>query len=343
MPPPELFWRGASVLVTGGSGVVGSALVRSLVAAGAEVGALARSAEAAAAVEGLGAIAIDGDVLSQDSVATAVANRQFVFHVAGVNELCPKDPGRLWAVNVDGTRNVVRSADGAGVERVVVTSSVTALGNPAGRPAVESDQPVGRFSSKYAESKWAGEKIALAEAGKAKVVVVNPASVQGPGRATGTGKIILDLAAGRLPALVDATVSIVDIDDCAAGHLAACRLGSPGQRYILSGFTISIRQAVELLEGLIGERLGIRFVPASLARVLGPLLAPISRVVGGPPLCREAVRTMTASHSYDGSRAERELGIAYRTPEETIRRFLAWANDTGMIDRPLVGRSPGGV
>lgn len=342
MPPPESFWQGAPVLVTGGSGVVGSAVVRSLVAAGAEVGALARSAEAAAAVENLGAIAMDGDVLSADSVAKAVANRKFVLHVAGVNELCPRDPRRLWAVNVDGTRNVVRAAGAAGVERVVITSSVTAVGNPAGRPAVESDEPVGSFSSKYAESKWAGEKVAFAEAGSTDVVVVNPASVQGPGRSTGTGKIILDLAAGRLPALVDATVSIVDIDDCAAGHLAACRVGSPGQRYILSGFTISIRQAVELLEGLIGERLGIRFVPATIARVVGPLLAPISRAVGGPPLCREAIRTMTASHSYDGSRAERELGIVYRNPEETMRRFLAWANEAGIIDRPLVGRSPDG-
>ncbi len=325
------------MLVTGGSGVVGSAVVRHLVSAGAEVGALARSAEAASVVEELGAVAIEGDVLSKSSLTAAVYGRRIVFHVAGVNELCPRDPERLWAVNVEGTRRVVRSAKAAGVERVVLTSSVTALGGPSARPTVESDEPAGRFDSKYAESKWASEQVALTEEGGGDVVVVNPASVQGPGRATGTGKLILDLVGGRLPALVDTAISVVDIDDCAAGHLAAGQLGAANQRYILSGFTMSTRRAVGVLEELLGEPLRVRYVSRRTARVVAPLLAPISRAVGGPPLCREAIRTLTASHSYDGSRAERDLGVRYRTPDETMRRLLVWAHDEGLIDRPITG------
>lgn len=334
---PDATWSGEPVLVTGGSGVVGSAVVRHLVQAGAEVDAVARSPESADTLRLLGAHPVDGDILNHDSLVRACLGRRYVFHVAGVNELCPRDRDRMWRVNVDGTRNVVRAAVGAGVERMVVTSSVTAVGDPTGRRSHERDQPVGRFASWYAETKWAGEQVALAEGAACHLVVVNPASVQGPGRATGTGKLILDVINGRMKFLVDGRLSIVDIDDCAAGHLLAAQRGIPGNRYILSGFTLSIRQAVALLEDLLGITLGVHFVPAGLVATLGPMAAPLVRMRGGPNLCREAIRTLTGRHDYDGSLAERELGLAYRSPQETMRRFIAWADRSGFLEQAAPG------
>ena len=261
-----------STLVTGGTGVVGQALVRHLVAAGRAPRVLARSDAAAETVRGLGGEPVAGDVLDAGSVAAAVEGCASVFHVAGVVEFCSKDPDRMMAVNVEGTRNVVRVARTAGVARLVHTSSTVTLGEEPGTVGHEGTVHRGEYLTTYEHSKVEAERAAFAEAGSLDVVAVNPASVQGPGRSTGTGKILLDAVNGRLPLMVDTTFSIVDVDDCARGHLLAEERGTPGERYVLSGFTLSVGAALGMLGDLTGRPARVRLIPPAILRPFGPVV-----------------------------------------------------------------------
>jgi dihydroflavonol-4-reductase len=320
------------VAVTGGSGVVGSAVTRHLVSQGHEVMALARSPLAASKIASLGATPVHGDLSDLSTLETLVRDCEQVFHVAGVNEICSQDPEQMWRVNVEGTRSVMAACRTGVVERLVFTSSVVTIGEPDGDVGDESTSHSGVFLSEYARSKTAAERVLFSEAGDLEVVAVNPSSVQGPGRATGTGKLILDAARGRLRLLIDTTISLVDIDDCARGHLLAAEKGRPGERYILSGMTLEMREAVSLLSQVIGRDVSPWFLRS------GPLMAAatLSEALHGllrrqPPVCRETVRVMTHSHAYDGSRATEELGLEYTPVEETLKRTIAWFETEGYL------------
>ena len=316
-----------SVLITGGSGVVGGAVIRHFVAAGWQVKALARSEEAAATVEGLGARSVPGDLAAIGPLIEAMAGSDLVVNVAGLNTMCPDHPSDLFSVNVDGARRVVRACGAAGVGRLIHTSSAAAVGTRGGRGW-----------SDYAESKWQADEVIRAEAPGLGVeaVLVAPVSVQGPGRATGTGKLIAALVDGKLPVMVDTAISIVDIDDCGAAHVAAATRGEPGERYVVSGFTIETRQAVDRLATLAGIDLKVRFVPGRLAGLAGPAGSLIGRLTG-QDLCAAMVRSMTQRHEHDGATAAAVLGISYRSPDETLRRLLEWFRDEGIVSRPMPG------
>ncbi len=207
--------------VTGGSGVVGRALIRHLVGEGHQVSALTRTPVSAAELAGLGATPVDGDVIDPPGLLPLVEGKDWVFHVAGINEMCSPDPDLMDLVNIQGTRNVMEACRLAGVGRMIHTSSAAAIGEAHGTIGSEASRHRGSYLSRYERSKHLSEQLVLEEAGDLDVVVVNPSSVQGPGRATGTGKLILDLLNGTLQFLVETTVSIVDIDDCARGHVLA--------------------------------------------------------------------------------------------------------------------------
>ncbi|MDH3517953.1 MAG: hypothetical protein OEM66_03415, partial [Acidimicrobiia bacterium] len=161
---------------------------------------------------------------------------------------------------------------------------------------------------------------------------VNPSSVQGPGRATGTGKLILDLVNGKLPFLVDTRISIVDITDCARGHVLAAEKGEAGRRYILNSFTIEMREAVAVLEGVLGRSLPVRYLPGWVAAGASAPVEWGARLVRRrPTVCREMVRTMRHGHSYDGSRAVRELGLDYTTAESLMTRLIGWFRQEGLV------------
>jgi dihydroflavonol-4-reductase len=316
------------VLITGATGVVGGAVLRHLLAAGEQVTALVRAGRSPA-----GPTAVrQGDVLNYPSLREACRGAEIVYHVAGINRMCQRNPSEMFHVNIDGSRNVVRACRAAGVRRLVYTSSAGAIGEAAGEVGTEDTVHSGRFLSNYERSKYEAEQAVRAEAGDLEVVIVNPSSVQGPGRATGTGKLIIDLLAGKLPFVVDTTVSIVDIDDCGRGHLLAAERGQPGRRYLLNSFTMTIREAVAVAESVVGRPLPVRFVPALAAKVAAGLAAAGYRLVGrAPPVCPEMVRTAVHGHRYDGSRATRELGLEYTRPEETLGRLFSWARDTGLL------------
>ena len=320
------------VAVTGGSGIVGAAIVRLLIDEGHDVLALARSTKSGSALAALGANPIPGDLLDPESLAELVAGTARVFHVAGVNELCTRDPKRMWNVNVEGTRLVVDASRRAGVERVVVTSSAVTMGGRPGEVANEETRHRGSYRSEYERTKSEGESLAISLARGIEVVVVNPSSVQGPGRATGTGRLLLQAARGRLKIAMDTAFSIVDINDCARGHLLAAEKGVTGERYILSGATLSMPEAVAMINEIAHVSLQPRYLSGWQASTLGYVGEAVSRLGGKPPICREVVRVMTQGNRYDGSKATEQLGLRYVSARRTLADTVAWFQAEGLMD-----------
>jgi len=322
------------VFLTGGSGLIGGALAKRLVARGDEVVALARSAESAGALEGIGAAVVRGDVLDEAGMAEGMAGCAVAYHVAGVNTMCPTDPAELIHVNVRGAEAAVRAAARAGVDRVVLTSSAAALGEAEGTVGSETSPHRGSYLSVYERSKHEGELAAFAAAAITGIplVSVNPSSVQGPGRAGGTGRILIAYLNGRLRGFVDTTLSLVDIDDCVEAHVLAAQKGVPGERYVISGATISARKALEIVTEVSGVHRDVRILPPAVAKVAGTAVEGVFKLRGRkPPFCREMVRTLLHGHRYDGSKAARELGLAYTPVEETFRRTIEWARREGLV------------
>ena len=318
-----------TTVVTGGTGVVGKALLNQLVGGNSPIRVLVR--DPAQALPG-GVERAVGDILMYPSLEQAFSGAEVVFHVAGVNKMCVPDPTEMYHVNVEGTRNVLKAAAAAGVRRVVYTSSAATIGEPEGAVGNEDTPHRGHFHSHYERSKYEAEQVALADGSGVDVVVVNPSSVQGPGRSTGTGKILLDLVAGRLSTVVDTRISIVDIDDCARGHVLAASSGVSKQRYVLNSFSMTIQEAVGLIGSVIGRPLRVRYLPAPVALVGGSVIGAAFRLVGRTgPVCREMVRTLVHGHVYDGSRAARELGLRYTSATETLTRLISWARSERLI------------
>jgi dihydroflavonol-4-reductase len=324
----------ARAFVTGGTGTVGRALVGRLLERGDEVTALARSDAAAAELAGRGARVVRGDVLDEAALAAGLAGSELLYHVAGVNELCSRDPLRMFHVNVRGAEVAVRAAARAGVRRVVLTSSAASLGEAHGTVGDERSVHRGTYLSDYERSKHEGEEAALAAARASGVdlVCVNPSSVQGPGRAGGTGRILIAYLRGRLPVFVDTSISLVDIDDCAEGHVLAAERGEAGERYVLNGATIPSREALEVVADLSGVRRRVRVLPPPAAMAAAAAAEAGFRAAGRrPPFCRESIRTILHGHRYDGSRATRELGLRYRPVRDTFARTIAWAREQGLV------------
>jgi dihydroflavonol-4-reductase len=324
-----------TVLVTGGTGFVGGAIVERLLADGRDVKALARSKDSAQALREVGAEPVRGDILDAEALTAAMRGCDVVYHVAGLNALCLRDPSLLFDVNVQGSRNVVQAAAAAGARRVVYTSSAAALGEARGTVGSETSPHRGSFLSRYERSKFEAEQavLSLAHETGTEVVCVNPASVQGPGRATGSTRLLLDYLNGRLKMIVDSTISLIDIADCTEGHLLAEVRGEPGERYVLSGATVTVREGIELLGRLTGVNAPVRALPPAAATAAAVAVEAVARLRRkAPRVCRDLVRTALHGHAYDGSRAARELGLIYTPLEETIRRTLDWFRAEGLVE-----------
>jgi dihydroflavonol-4-reductase len=323
-----------TTFVTGGTGFLGGAIVQRLVALGRPVKALARSEEGARILRALGAEPVRGDLLDRRTLPEAMRGCGVVYHAAGVNAFCLRDTSPLFDVNVQGSLNVVHAAADVGARRVVYTSSAATLGEARGSQGTESSPHRGWFLSSYERSKYEAEHAVLAAAQKrgVEVVSVNPASVQGPGRATGTTRLLLDYLNGKLKNVVDATISLVDIADCTEGHLLAESRGETGERYVLSGATLTVREGLQLLERLTGVQGAARSLPPALAMTAAAIVEAQARLRRKTPrVCRELVRTALHGHAYDGSRAARELGLRYTPVDETVRRTVDWFMERGLV------------
>jgi dihydroflavonol-4-reductase len=334
----------ARVFVTGGSGFIGGTLTALLLSRGDEVVALARSDEAAAKVRSRGAEVVRGDVLDEDSLAAGMAGCTTAYHVAAINTHCPDDPGLMMHTNVGGAANAVRAAARAGIGRLVFTSSAASVGESPGTIGREDTKHRGSYLSVYDRSKHEGEKTVFREGERlgVEVVAVNPSSVQGPGRLEGNGKLIIAYLNGKLRVFVDTYVSIVDIRDTVEAHVLAGERGAAGERYVLNGATIPATEAVEIVSELSGVSHRVRMVPPAVARAAAGLAQAVARVRGRTSsMCPARVRTILHGHRYDGSRAERELGLSYTPIAETFARTIDWAVAEGLVTRPLPGREGG--
>lgn len=327
-----------AVLVTGGSGFVGSRVVRKLLQRGEEVRCLVRKTSPRGNLDGLGVTLVTGDLQDPASLREAVRDVSVVYHVAADYRLWSKDPQELYRSNVDGTRNLLEAAEKAGCERIVYCSSVGALGIPKdGTPGTETtpvklDDMVGH----YKRSKFLAEQEALRAAARGvPVVIVNPSTPVGPNdiKPTETGRIITRFLNGEMPAYLDTGLNLVDVDDVAEGHLLAAEKGRAGEKYILGNRNMTLAEILQCLAALTGK-------PAPRARmpygfVLG--VAQINEFFVGTLLRREpgipveGVRMARKKMFFDPSKAVRELGLPQTPVEEALDRAIRWFTDHGYI------------
>ncbi|MFZ0918557.1 MAG: SDR family NAD(P)-dependent oxidoreductase [Candidatus Dormiibacterota bacterium] len=325
--------------VTGASGFLGRAIVKELAAAGRPVRALVRSDATAERLAALGAEPVRGDLRDRTSLEAGFAGCDVVYHAAGVNAFCLPDPSPMFEVNVAGSREVIIAAAAAGVARVVYTSSAATLdvASDGGSPGSRGRR---RFLSNYARSKFEAERVVMDAAASTRldVVCVNPASVQGPGRTSGTARLLIGYLNGKLPAAVDGPLNVIDIADCTRGHLLAEERGVPGQRYLLCGASMTLRSGLALLSRLTGLDDPPRFLPPGLALAAASAIELVARARRKPTrFCREMVHTLLEGSAYDGTPATRDLGLVYTPIETTMRRTISWYLQQGLITRPLPG------
>lgn len=320
--------------ITGASGLVGGDLLKALVDRGDSCRAIVRSEASAHKVASLGATPVVADLFDHDAMRDALWGADVLYHVAGVNDTCARDSSAMDSVNIDGTRSVIRAAATGGVGRIVYTSSAAAIGENEGIVGNEDIVNNREFLSPYARSKYLAELAAFEEASEAgiELVAVNPSSVQGFGRSGGSAKILLYVLRSRRPVLTDSFLSIVDIDDCTAGHIAAAARGRPGERYLLSGATLSVRDAVDLAQSISGTSIDPRWVSEGLVRTLGrpaSWFANLMKPDAG--LCPALIDTLLHGHRFDGSRAERDLGVVYTPVSDTFARTIDWFRSEALI------------
>jgi dihydroflavonol-4-reductase len=324
-------------LVTGGTGFVGSHVVRALVAQGRSVRCLARLESRRDNLEGLPVEIVSGDLADAASLARALSGVHTLYHVAADYRLWAKDPQELYRANAGGTENILAAAAAAGVSRVVYTSSVAALGlKDDGSPGDEAT-PVARerIIGHYKKSKYDAERVAEKWAARGlPVVIVNPSTPIGERdiKPTPTGQLIVDFLNRRLPAYVDTGLNLIDVRDVAAGHLAAAERGRPGERYILGNRNMTLKEILDVLAAVTGlPAPGLRlphWIPLSAAAVA----TGVARVTGRPPrVSLESVRMSTHRMFFDAGKAVRELGLAQTPVEEPLARAVAWFRDRGYV------------
>jgi dihydroflavonol-4-reductase len=318
-------------LVTGANGFLGAAVVRALLAAGERVRVFVRPRSDRRNLAGLEAEIAEGDLTDRDSLAAAARGCAGVYHVAADYRLWVTDPAPMYRANVEGSVNVLEAAAAAGVSRVVYTSSVAVLGTNTDRTPADEETPVsvGQMIGHYKRSKFLAEQAVRARARELDlaVVTVNPSTPIGPGdvRPTPTGRILLDAAAGRMPAFVDTGLNLVDVDDCARGHLLAYAAGVPGERYILGGEDFTLRQILEIVAAKVGRRPTTIRLPHWFVYPIAIAAEGWARVTRREPrVTLDGVR-MSTKHMYFSSRkAERELGYRWRDPRLAIAAAVDW-------------------
>ncbi len=318
-------------LVTGATGFVGSAVVRRLLDAGHEVRALVRPGSDRSNLAGLDVETAEGDLLDGDSLRRALAGCDTLFHVAADYRLWIPDPQSLYRVNIEGTRELFLAAIDAGITRIVYTSSVAALGlNPDGTPADE-DTPVtlADMVGHYKRSKYLAEQEVLKLVGEqeAPVVIVNPSTPVGPRdvKPTPTGRIFADMLRGRMPAYVDTGLNIAHVDDVAHGHLLALEHGIPGERYILGGENMSLRELLEAIAEVAGVRPPRVRLPHDVVMPLAWAAEHWARLTGTVPFATLDELRMARKRMYFSSdKAVRQLGYEPRQAREAINDAVEW-------------------
>ncbi len=320
---------------------MGSRVVRRLLARGVEVRCLVRSTSPRNNLAGLDVEIVQGDLSDAATLAPAVRGAASLFHVAADYRLWSPDPTALYRHNVQGTRDLLRSAVDAGVGQIVYCSTVGALGIPAdGTPGTETT-PVGldQMVGHYKRSKFLAEQeaTALAEAG-APVIIVNPSTPVGPNdiKPTETGRIITRFLQRRMPMYVDTGLNFIDVDDVAEGHLLAAERGTFGRKYILGHENLTLRELLERLAALTGlpaPRAKLPYgVALTVAHVNEFVMGGILRREPGVPV--EGVRMARKRMFFDAGRAVRELSLPQSPVDAALTRAIEWFCEHNYAPRP---------
>jgi dihydroflavonol-4-reductase len=324
-------------LVTGATGFVGAAVARALGAAGWQVRVLVRSGSDRGNLQQLAAQVVEGDLADLGSLERALAGCEGLFHVAADYRLGARDPAPLYRTNVDGTRNILHAARTAGVARIVYTSSVATIGIPSDGSPGDEQSPValGNMIGHYKRSKYLAEEVArdAARAGMS-VVIVNPSTPVGPGdiKPTPTGQLVLDAAAGRMPAYVDTGLNIVHVDDVAAGHLLAFERGRAGERYILGGEDMTLQTILAQIAQLVGRkppRIRLPYAAVLPVAYVAEAFAKVSGRSGRVTL--EGVRMSRKRMFFSSGKAVSELGYRWRPPREAFGDAVRWFRERGVL------------
>jgi dihydroflavonol-4-reductase len=322
--------------VTGATGFVGSHVARVLAEQGADLRLLVRADSNPKNIEGLNAERVTGDLRDPASLEKAMAGCDAVFHVAADYRLWVRDPGQMYRSNVEGTRAIIGAARKNRVRRVVYTSSVATMGFTLNGKPADENSPVSLedMIGHYKRSKFMAEAVAL-EAGRGgmDVVVVNPSTPVGEHdiKPTPTGRIIVDFLKRKFPAYVDTGLNLVDVKECARGHLAAMEKGRSGERYILGGENLTLKQILDKLAAITGipsPRLRVPFVMALATGIVDEVMT--GHILGREPrVTIDAVRMGRKKMFVSSARAERELGWKAGRVDDALRRAVEWFQANG--------------
>jgi dihydroflavonol-4-reductase len=325
-------------LLTGATGFVGSAVARVLAARGHKLRVLARPTSDRRNLEGLDAELALGDLTDAASLARAAAGCRYVFHVAADYRFWVPDPEAMLRANVDGTIAMMRAAQAAGVERIVHCSSVAALGWAPQGELADEDTPTDEadFIGPYKRSKYVSERVVMDMARQEglPVVVVNPSAPVGPRdiKPTPTGKMIRDAAAGRVPAYIDTGLNIVHVDDVAEAHVLALERGRIGERYVLGGENLLLKDILALVANVAGRKPPNIELPEALVWPAAWFMEGLARLTGIPPMMtRDHIKMARHKMFYSSAKAMNELGYNPRPVRQAVEDAVAWFRANGML------------
>jgi dihydroflavonol-4-reductase len=319
------------VFVTGATGFVGSHVAEQLEAMGAEVRVLVRKTSRTENLDILKAERVTGDLRDFESLKKAIEGCEFVFHVAADYRLWAPDPQQMYASNVEGTKSIIRAAKEAGVRRVIYTSSVATMGFGQNGEAVDEKSPVdlAMMIGHYKKSKFMAEYAAMemARAG-ANVVIVNPSTPIGERdiKPTPTGQIVVDFLKKKFPAYVDTGLNLVDVRECARGHIAAMERGRSGERYILGGENLTLKQILDKLASITGLPSPTIKLPYAMAMAAGVVDTVFTGYVmrKEPRVTIDAVRMGRKKMFVSSAKAVADLKYKAGSPDEGLRRAVEW-------------------
>ncbi len=327
------------ILVTGATGFVGSAITRLLLDRGDEVRVLARPGSDRRNLADLDVDVAEGDLCDAPSLERALKGCAGLFHAAADYRLWTRNPDLMLKANVDGTRSILLAARDAGVSRIVYTSSVATLGIVKGgdgdeRTPVNYDDMVGI----YKQSKFLAEDVAqnLIDNEEIPAVIVNPSTPIGPRdiKPTPTGRMIVEAAAGRMPAFVDTGLNVVHVDDVAAGHLLAYDKGIVGERYVLGGENMELAAILSEVAAFMGRKAPTIKIPHNLILPLGYLAEAWTRISGGtePFVSVDGIKMSKKKMFFSSAKAHQELGYRARPAAQAIEDAIVWFQNGGYLD-----------
>lgn len=329
------------VFITGATGFVGSHVARCYADAGARMRLLTRSTSRLDALAGLDAETVVGDLRDPQKLRTALTGCDALVHVAADYRLWVRDPKEMYAANVDGTRELLKLAREVGVPRVVYTSSVATMGFKTDGTIVNEDTPVSLADmiGHYKRSKFLGEQEAIqaAHAGQ-HVMILNPTTPIGPNDAkpTPTGRIIVDFLNKNFPAYVDTGLNLVDVHEVARMHLIALERGTPGERYILGGENLTLKQILDRMSAITGLPSPTMKVPHVVAMAFAFFDENFTGKLRGkePRATIDAVRMGRKMMFASSTKAERELGFKVLPVYHALRSAIEWFLAHGYAPKP---------